>query len=176
MDILARLINDKYDLGYTRFQSYGISKPIFIQKLSTKRKTLADVFERKKFQKWADWMLIRRNHITHESNLYMTPMVVENEDKLSDEELEKLVDAEFDWSLFGSLDTAGTRAMVKQSLELQHNYREVVTDMMTLERVDRTSGETQGYVVFPLRAIDEDYSQLSDTITRAVQNISRARS
>ncbi len=176
MDILARLINDKYDLGYTRFQSYGISKSGFVQKLSTKRKTLADIFARKKFQKWADWMFIRRNYITHESNLYLTPMIVENKDKLSDEELEKLVDAEFDWSLFGSVDTSGTRAMVKQSLELKHNYREVVTDMMTLERVDRSSGETQGYVVFPLRAIDEDYLQLSDTITRAVQNMSRARS
>lgn len=105
-------------------------------------------------------------------------MIVENKDKLSDKELEKLVDAEFDLSpVRVSKDTLGMPAMVKQSLELQHNYRErVILISMTLERVDRTSGETQGYVVFPLRAIDEDYSQLSDTITRAVQNMSRARS
>lgn len=175
MDILARLINDKYGLGYGRFDNYGISKTVFIEKLSAQRKTLADIFARKKFQAWADWMFIRRNHITHESNLYMTPMVIEKKNKLSDEELEKLVDAEFDWSLFGSVDVTGTRAAVKQSLELRHNYREVVTDMMTLERVDRITGKTQGYLVFPLRAIDEDYFRVSDIVMRAVQNVSHAR-
>lgn len=176
MDILARLTNDKYGLGYTRFQSYSIIKPDFIRKLAAKRKTLADIFTRKKFQEWADWMFVRRNHITHESNLYLTPMLMEKKDKLSDEELERLVDAEFDWDLFGGMDVAGTRAMVKQNLELQHNYREVVADMMTLERVDRVTRQVQNYVVFPLRAVDEDFNKISDVLTRAVENISRARS
>jgi len=179
MDILARLINDKYGLGCKR-SGISLGKKDFRKKLARKRKTLATIFERKKFLEWADWMFVRRNHITHESNLYMTPIVMRKKDSLSDEEMERRVDAEFDWDVYESItpsaDVPAMRAFVKQSLDLQLNYEEVVTDMMTLEREDSVTHETQGYVVFPLRAIDEDFNRLSDVLTRAVQNISRSRS
>lgn len=180
LDILARLINDRYDLGYTRYQSFTVAKEEFLRRLTPKRKTLADLLARKKFQKWADWMFVRRNHITHESNLYLTPMIMEREDRLSDEELEQHVDAEFDWSLYETItpnaDVAGMRALVRQNLDFQLNYREVVTDMMTLEREDRATHSTQGYIVFPLRSIDEDFAKISDILTRAIANLSKARS
>ncbi len=180
LDILARLINDRYDLGYTRYQSFSVAKEEFLRRLSPKRKTLADIFARKKFQKWADWMFVRRNHITHESNLYLTPMLMERKDRLSDEELERRVDAEFDWSLYENatppIDISGMRAAVKQNIDLQLNYREVVTDMMTLEREDRSTGNTQRYIIFPLRSIDEDFEKINDTLTRVIANLSKARS
>lgn len=182
LDILARLINSRYDLGYTRYQSFSVSKEEFLRRLSPKRKTLANILARKNFQKWADWMFVRRNHITHESNLYLTPMIMEKEDRdrVSDKELERRVDAEFDWSLYETItpnaNVAGMRAFVKQNLDLQLNYKEVITDMMTLEREDRATGNAQKYVVFPLRSIDEDFEKISDILTRVIANLSKARS
>ncbi len=99
LDILARLINDRYDLGYTRYQSFSVAKVDFLNRLSPRRKTLADILASKKFQKWADWMFVRRNHITHESNLYLTPMFME---KYYDKIVEYAI-ANFDKYLYNKL-------------------------------------------------------------------------
>lgn len=179
MDIIARLLNNMYELNFGRFQSYGIEKVDFIQRLGVKRKTLADVYARKRFQSWADWMKVRRNHLAHESNLYLTPMVMRKRQPLSDDELEQKVDEAFDWNLYGSMsadaDVLNMRAFVKQMLDLEHNYDEIVADMMTLEKVDKVTNQPQKYIVFPLRTIDEDFNKLGDIVARTVDSLSKAR-
>lgn len=73
------------------------------------------------------------------------------------------------------IDTTGLRALVKQQLDLEHNYIEVVADMMTLEKVDRTTRQTRTYMVFPLRRINEDFNKLTDVISHTIRNLSTAR-
>ena len=172
MDILARLLKDKYNLGCPRFKNYSISKTEFIDKLFVKRKSLSNIFKGKRFQDWAEWMLARRNNITHESNLYLTPLKQEKEDKLTDEELEALVDTQLDWNELEPMDTTGFRSMVKQNLELRHNYEEVVSDMMMLVREDQATKKEQHLIVFPLRTIDSDFKNIEKVLLRVVKNIS----
>jgi hypothetical protein len=177
MDILARLLNDLYDLGYGRFQSYSIEKQHFIDKLSPKRKTLADIFALKKYQDWIDWMKTRRNNLAHESHLYLTPLIQSKKNPLTDAELEQKVDDALDWNLFESsgLDLSGLRAMIKQNLDLQLNYEEIVGDMMMLERIDRTTKDKKNLMVFPLRTIDEDHAKISEIVKRSLDNLGRAK-
>lgn len=177
VDITARLLNSLYDLRYTRFEPYGIEKADFIQRLKPKRKTLADIYARKSFQKWIEWMKVRRNHLAHESNLYLTPLMQQRSDPLTDAELEQKVDEAFDWQEYAGagIDATGLRAMVKQQLDLELNYIEVVADMMTLEKVDRATQQAKTYIVFPLRTIDDDYKKLDDVISRTISNLSGAR-
>ena len=90
MDTLARLVNNLYDLGYGRYQNYDIEKQEFIRKLNTKRKTLARILSLKKYREWGELIKVRRNDFTHSSHLYLTPMLMEDDDPLSDSELEAL--------------------------------------------------------------------------------------
>ncbi len=180
MDILARLLNDSYKLGYSKFQNYDIEKESFIEKLSVKRKTLADILALKKYREWAELIKIRRNEFTHSSHVYMTPIVMEKQNQLSDNELEALVDKELDWE---TLESAGgseevivnMRAVLKQELSLKLNYKVVAEDIMTLEREDRLTKEVRQYIVRPLNAIDQDFEKISEIIERALVNLSKER-
>ncbi len=179
MDIFARLLNDRYGLGYGQYQNYGIEKTEFISKLAAKRKSLAHIFNLKKYNGWAELIKVRRNEFTHSSHIYLTPMLMEKKQPLSDEELEALVDQTLDWELIkssGMEETiAGMRATIKQNLAIEHNYDVVAEDIMTLEKVDKSTGQMRQYVVKPLNAIDQDFEKISEIIERTFDNLSHAR-
>lgn len=182
MDVLARLLNDIHGLGYGKFQNYGIEKQEFIDKLSTKRKTLADILALKKYNKWGRLIKIRRNEFTHSSHVYMTPLVMEKTetDKLSDDELEALVDQRMiqdGLQLIAGTEqvTAAIRATLRQEFDIEHNYKKIAEDIMVLEMNDDATGKMRQHVVRPLYMIDDDFSKISEIIERVFANLSRAR-
>lgn len=181
MDVLSRLLNDMYALGY-KFQSYGIEKQDFIDKLATRRKTLADILALKKYNKWGRLIKIRRNEFTHSSHVYLTPLVMEKDeaDKLSDEELEALVDQRLERDGLEPIDGAdevmeAIRATLRQELDLEHNYKKIANDIMTLEMKDEATGDMRQHIVRPLLMIDNDFDKISEIMGRAFTNLSRAR-
>lgn len=180
MDILARLLNDLYNLGYGKYAPYGIEKQEFVKKLAAKRKTLADILALKKYVDWGELIKIRRNDFTHSSHLYMTPMVMEVDNPLSDEELNSLVDQSMDWSLLKSTGNEqmvkDMETMVRQNLVIEHNYKVVVDDIMVLEQEDRKTRKTRKYVVKPLNAVDDDFDKLREIIERVIKNLATVRS
>lgn len=182
MDVLSRLLNDLYGLGYFVGNNYGIEKPDFITRLSRKRKTLADIFALKKYNTWGRLIKIRRNEFTHSSQVYLTPLVMEKDeaDKLSDEELETLVDRQLERDGLEPIDGVdevmeAIRATLRQELDLEHNYKKIADDIMTLEMKDEATGEIRQHIVRPLLMIDDDFYKISKLMERAFANLSRAR-
>lgn len=182
MDVLSRLLNDLYGLGYVMGNNYGIEKPDFIRRLSRKRKTLADIFALKKYSKWGRLIKIRRNEFTHSSHVYLTPLVMEKDeaDKLSKVELETLIDqrlvADGIEPIYGADEVMeAIRATLRQELDLEYNYKKIAEDIMTLEMKDETTGQVRQYIVRPLLMIDDDFNKISELMERAFANLSRAR-
>ncbi len=183
MDVLSRLLNDRYGLGYVMGNNYGIEKPDFITRLSQKRKTLADIFALKKYNKWGRLIKIRRNEFTHSSHVYLTPLLMEKDetDKLSESELESLVDQRLAVDSVEPVDGAdeimeAIRATLRQELDFEHNYRKIAEDIMTLEMRDESTRRMRQYVVKPLLMIDDDFDKISEIMERVFANLSRARS
>lgn len=180
MDVLSRLLNDLYDLGYAAGSNYGIEKPYFLTRLSQKRKTLADIFALKKYNKWGRLIKIRRNEFTHSSHVYLTPLVMEKDEsnKLSEAELESLVDQRLaadgiepiNWS---DEIMEAIRATLRQELNLEHNYKKIAEDIMTLEMRDEASGQMSQHIVRPLLMIDDDFDKISEIMERTFANLSR---
>lgn len=106
-------------------------------------------------------------------------MVQQKQRPLTDAELELKVDQAMDWQYAASVMPPAAienmRAVVKQNLDIKENYEEVVSDMMIVERTNRTTGQVEKLIFFPLRAIQNDYDTFKEIITRCVDNLTKAR-
>lgn len=67
------------------------------------------------------------------------------------------------------------RATLRQELDLEHNYKKIANDIMTLEMRDEATGDMRQHIVRPLLMIDNDFDKINEIMERVFANLSRAR-
>lgn len=180
MDVLARLLNSVYKLGYEKHNAYTLDNKDFLKKLKRKRKGLHKIINLKKHIEWMEWMRIRRNTLAHESNIFLSPMVMRKTSPLADTELDEMVEQSMDWNFMlrsGTTQSAidSKKENVKWQIDLTENYDTVVSDSMQIEKTDLKTRITKQYLFFPLRVLDSDYSRFQQIIKRVVDNLTGAK-
>lgn len=161
-DIIARILNDRYELGIARFNSLGLEKDDFISALRPHNPALADFLENEDTKKWVKWLKRRRNFIAHEAGIRSSPIVEERDPQLTEDELEAIVEQQMDWDyvrrLFPPELYESQRQQVRSLMNYQHNYIEVLDDVMIVE----TSGNKE--IFLPLEAVDYDFEKYSSIV------------
>jgi len=180
LDVMARLYNSIYDLGYSEFNSYTLDRDDFLVRLGQKRASATKIIKLKKYLDWIFWMKSRRNYFAHEGHTYLSPIVQRKANELSVAEIERLVDGEMDWNLIRSAartqeEYDSLREFTNWRIDYEQNYETIVNDIMTINKQDRITKEIKEVVLFPLRAVDEDYKNFSDLLTRLFDNLTKAR-
>lgn len=178
LDVLARLINDVYRLGFSSYRAYSLDNKEFLSKLEEKRKGLVGIIRLEKYLDWMDWMRQRRNLFAHQSHLYLTPLIQQKQVPLTDAELDALVDAKFDWSLFTDMDVqtlANMKEVTRFHINLEENYETIAEEMMEIHKRDRKTGDIKPVIFFPLKAIEQDRQQFDEIMNRLLDNLIGAR-
>jgi hypothetical protein len=180
LDVMARLINDVYELGFEPYQSYTLDKKEFLKRLTKKRKSLASDISLNKYLDWMDWMKKRRNMLAHESYLYLTPLVKRKDVQLSEAEIEQAVNAAFPYDDYvrAGIDSSyidGLKEMQRFQIDLEQNHETVIEDTMTMTKQDRKTGVEKEVLFLPLRAIEDDYKNMCELINRIMKNLEGSR-
>lgn len=180
LDVLARLINDVYKLGFPIYKPYTLDNQEFLRKLKRKRKGLVNIISLKKYMDWMDWMRQRRNLFAHQSHLYLTPLVQRKKVQITDEELDAMVESSMDWTLIASTGASADvissmKEFKKFQIDLEENYETVVDEIMQIEKRDRITGISKPVIFFPLRAIEDDHQKFKEVVNRIVDNLTGAR-
>lgn len=180
LDVLARLINDVYELGFKSYEPYTLDKQLFITRLESKRKGLVSIISLNKYLDWMDWMKKRRNMLAHESYLYLTPLIKRKDVQLSEAEIEQAVDAAFPYDDYvrAGIDSAhieGLKEMQRFQIDLEQNHETVIDDIMTMKKKDRKTGIEKEIIFLPLRAIEDDYKTMSELINKILKNLEDSR-
>lgn len=180
LDIIAKLLNDIYGLGFTPYQSYTLDKQLFLDRLAVKRKGLAKIVSLDKYLDWMDWMKKRRNLLAHESYLYLTPLLKRRAIQLSDQELDQAVEAIFPtadylraWISQTLIDNL--KANQKFQIDLERNHETIVDDIMSMNKKNRKTGVESDIIFFPLRAIEDDYKSMNELVNRIMKNLEGSR-
>lgn len=180
LDILARLINDVYGLGFRQYDSYTLDKQLFLDRLDNKRKGLAKIIRLNKYLDWMDWLRQRRNLLAHQSYLYLTPLIKQVKTPLTDEEINARVEASKDWELLSSSGLkpefiAQMKEFKKFQIDLDENHETIAEDIMPINMKDRKTGDVKKVIYFPLKAINEDYKKMNELVIRILDNLISAR-
>ncbi len=180
LDVMARLMNDVYGLGFQPYESYTLDKKEFLRRLTDKRKGLASVISLNKYLDWMDWMKKRRNMLAHESYLYLTPLIKRKDVQLSEAEIEQTVNAAFPYDDYvrAGIDSSyidGLKEMQRFQIDLEQNHETVIEDIMTMMKKDRKTGVEKEVIFLPLRAIEDDYKTMSELINGIMKNLEGSR-
>ena len=161
-DILARVVNDRYSLGITRMNSLALEKDDFIERLRPHSPLLADFLSQEETSKWIKWLKRRRNFIAHEAGIRNSPVVIERDPQLTEQELENIVDQQMDWNyvrhIFPPEIYESQRQLVRNLMNYQHNYEQVMEDVMVVE----TFGDQELFL--PLEAVDYDFEKYTEIV------------
>lgn len=180
LDVMSRLLNDVYSLGYGPYTSYTLDKQEFLDKLARKRKGLVSVITLNKYLDWMDWLKKRRNRLAHQEHLYLTTVVQRKKVQLSDAEINQAVDAAFPYDDYvqAGIDTAhieGLKEMQRFQIDLEQNHETVFEDVTTMKKQDRKTRIEKEVIFFPLRALEEDHKMMGELINRIMKNLEGSR-
>lgn len=157
-DIIARLLNEKYSLGLTKYSELAVEKKVFIKELKGKSDSHA-IFSEKDNNAWISWLKRRRNFVAHDGAISHTELVSDNPDKLSDDELERVVDEQADWnfirSVFGENLYHEHRQLVMNIIKHKNSYKVEKEDIMVVD----SNGKEE--LFFPLLSIGYDFEKFS---------------
>lgn len=180
LDILARLINDVYDLEFPPYKPYSLDNSDFLNKLAEKRKSLTSIIQLKKYLDWMDWLRQRRNLLAHESHLHLTPLIQRKKMVLSEEEINIKAEQSIDWILFAGSGVSdelinNMKQFKKFQIDLEENHVTVAEDIMYMSKRNRKTHEVKEIIFFPLKAIDEDFKMFSEIVKRVINNLISSR-
>lgn len=180
LDVFSRLINSVYSLGFRQFAPYTLDKTTFLDALALKRKTLSDIIRLKKHLDWMDWLRQRRNLFAHQSHIGLTEVIRRKRIQLTEQELDQKVEDSMDWAYMATAGIGNDvitqmKSMNRFQIDLEENYEKVVSDIMTLEKQERISGDVRQVIYFPLRAIEDDYKLFDGLVNRLIKNLTGAR-
>lgn len=164
LDSLARLLNDFYKLGLSRYSELALEKDIFIDKNISKHTGIGRLLKTRKFKNWMVFLKKRRNFIAHEGDMRQTPLVKEKSTLLTDKEINAIVDKQMDWKNFASLVPAvfsqemydAQRTMSFDMARIKNNYEVIARNVM---HVPEKSG---GSMWLPLMSVDFDYEHYAE--------------
>lgn len=159
LDSIARLLNDFYKMGLTKYGDLGLEKDTFIKKTLKKRIGVARILKIKKLNHWMKFLKTRRNFIAHEGDMRQTSLVKEKKKPLSDDEINSIVDTLMDWPQLASLLPndmyEAHRSMVFEITRIKENHEVIAKNIMD---VPTKTGHTLWQ---PLISVDFDYDQYS---------------
>ncbi len=171
LDSLARLINDVYRLKLTKYSDLGVEKKGFINANRKKRTGFVSVFNLKKPKKWISFLKERRNFIAHDGDMRQTPIVKEKKKKLTDEEVNNIVDRQVDWVLLARiLPSEIYQAQRDQAVELtriKNNYEVIAEKIMMVPKKGGIKMHS------PLIDIDHDYEQFVEILSKALDRLKK---
>lgn len=164
LDIMARIINDVFNLGITSFNAIALEKNDFQEVIQVKKPALARTLKVKKNMDWMKWIKERRNYVAHEAGINHTPLLKEKKKQMTPQELENKVDREMDWSFAKAMLPPqyyqNLRDIVKDQVRLDNDYEEISRDVMVV----RSKGTTK--LFHPLRDIDYDYKRFIEILSK----------
>jgi hypothetical protein len=170
LDSMARLLNEILKLRLTR-PSLALEKEGFVNANRRKRTGYVRILTKHDFVKWVTFMKERRNFIAHDGDMRQSPLVVQNDVLLSDDEVERIVDGQMDWSFAATTLSPqviqAMRAQAAQIVRVQQDYREIARNVMI---VPNDNGDK---VYQPLPSIDYDYSQLIEVLSKLLERLKR---
>jgi hypothetical protein len=160
MDSMARLINNIYKLGFTRYSDLALEKPQYIEANRRKRTGFVRILTNKAFAGWLSFLKERRNYIAHDGDMRQSPLVEQNDTLLTDEEVEQIVNQRMDWNYAAMILPPETiqamRDEAAQMVRIERDYRVIAKNVMVVP--DSKTGGTKIYQ--PLRSIEYDYEKL----------------
>jgi len=173
LDSVARLINDVYKLGLTRYSQLSLLNNDFVDANRRKRTGFVRIVTKRAFTDWFEFMKDRRNFIAHEGDMRQSPFVEQNETPLTDEEVEQIVDRQSDWVFMATILTQDQiEAMRNQASELvrvQHDYKTI--DKFVMNVPNNSGGGTKLYM--PLRSIEFEHDQLTDVMIKLLDRLKK---
>lgn len=171
MDSVARLINDVYKLGFTRYSDLALEKSQYIEANRRKRTGFVRILTSKAFVGWLSFLKERRNFIAHDGDMRQSPLVERNDTLLTDEEVEAFVDQRMDWDYVASVLPPETiqamRDEAAQLVRIERDYRVIAKNVMVVP--DARTGVTKIYQ--PLRSIEYDYDKLCDVMSKLLERL-----
>ncbi len=163
LDSMARLLNNVLKLELNRHQ-LALEKEDFINANRRKRTGLVRILTKREFTDWQSFLKERRHFIAHEGDMRQSPLVEQNDVLLTNDEVERLVDAQSDWTYMATFTTReviqALRAQSAQMVRIQHDYKTVAEYAMIVPNANGTK------IFQPLRSIEYDYDQLADVMTK----------
>ncbi len=180
LDVMSRLLNDVYELGYGPYMSYTLDKQEFLDRLALKRKGLVSTISLNKYLDWMDWLKKRRNRLAHQEHLYLTTVIQRKDVQLSDAEIEQAVDAAFPYDDYVQAGIAtsvisGLKEMQRFQIDLEQNHETVFEDVTTMKKQDRKTRTEKEIIFFPLRALEDDHKMMGELINRIMRNLEGSR-
>jgi len=168
LDSMARLLNDVLRLGLNRHQ-LALEKEDFINANRRKRTGFVRILTKQDFTNWQSFLKERRHFIAHEGDMRQSPLVEQNDTLLTDDEVERLVDAQSDWAFMATFTTPehiqALRTHAAQMVRLQHDYKTVAKNVMIVPNANGTK------IYQPLRSIEYDYDKLSDVMSKLLSRL-----
>jgi hypothetical protein len=170
LDSMARLLNDVLRLGLNR-RLLALEKEPFVDKNRRKRTGLVRILTNKDFVKWINFLKERRHFIAHDGDMRQSPLVVQNDILMSDQEVESKIDEKMDWAFAATVHTPeliqALRAQFAEIIRIKGDFREIARNAMIVPNDD-------GHKVYqPLRSIDHDYEQLAAVLSKFLVKLRR---
>lgn len=171
MDSMARLLNDIYRLKLPRHQ-LALDNRDFVAANRRKRTGYVRILKRKSFTNWHSFLKERRNFIAHDGDMRLSPLVEQNDTVLSNDEVERLVDQQSDWSYAARILTPEqiqvSRAQAAEIIRIQQDYKVVAKNVMIVP--DANGGKK---IYQPLRSIEYEYENLSKVMSELLDRLKR---
>lgn len=171
MDSVARLLNDVYKLGLTRYADLGVEKNNFITANRRKRTGFVRILTNTAFLNWLSFMKERRNFIAHDGDMRQSLLIMPNDTPLTDAEVERLVNEQVDWAFVARMYTpAQIQARRNQAVEIiriQQDNHVIAKNVMFIP--DANTDTVKAYQ--PLRNVDYEYEKLSEVMTKILERL-----
>lgn len=169
LDSMARFLNDLYKLKLPR-RHLALEKVDFVNAHRRKRTGYVRILTRKDFTEWVGFLKERRNFIAHDGDMRQSPLVVQKDNLLTDDEVEQLVNQQSDWVFMATLLPQATvdalRNQAAQMVRIQNDYRTVAKNVMFVP------DDNGGHKLYqPLPSIDYDYNKLNAVLTRILEKL-----
>lgn len=173
-DIIGRLLTDLLAISGKNVKP-NIEHSNFLEQLESKNDELYKLYSDTEINKWMVWIKRKRNYVAHESEASYTNVIKDKKTKLSDEEVEKKVDAMQKWDAFrmliGDEYVESQKEMGRFVVRMHEDHETVTRDAMEIKYYDYENQDEAMALFHPLIDIKADYDKfrkLLDSTAKAL--------
>lgn len=161
-DIIGRLLMDLYSISGKDVKP-NIEHANFLKQLKSKNDQLYSLYSSAEMNKWMVWIKRKRNYVAHEAEASYTNVIKEKKNKLSDEEVEKKVNAMQKWDAFrmlmGDQYVESQKEMGRFVVRMHEDHKIVTKNAMEIKYYDHENREEAMALFHPLVDIKADYDK-----------------
>lgn len=173
LDQSARILNNALEINFKQKLKIKYSNKDFVEAIKNKDKNISIIFNQT-FIDWDEFLRVKRNFIAHEGSVSLSPLVKEPKKPLTDNEIERRVEAKADWDIMRFIlneEQIEEEKKLARHLIYIDSLEVVVDDIMYISHTNLKTKGKETLLIKPLLAFEEDFETFIEYLFRIMDKL-----